>query len=621
MPNIYGKLNPQSSTYPAVDSIHVHGGLATVATVAERDALPASRRRAGMLVYCADSDTFYKLGADLTSWSLFFVSGSSSTYRFACIGDGRMSAPNPRTVYTVGDSLSYNTYTPELQTLLRTIHAGWVVKHRGVGGDTATMARQRMQAGVYDGPVRGVDSLADGDNIVHVRPYLPPVSDDDSSTDYQLALRRQGCPHPKRFILHNRGEYAATLTERTFYARCPGSNQAVLYEEVANTSEVVNSGNETALMTISVSNGTLAQSSTVGSCDGVGQYSARLTLDSNTGFHGVYKTVTADCIYDIEAWVYIAAGGVPSVQIGFDGTGSAHLESETTYSTTTIGSWVRIHSRAYIGAGGSVVSIGFSNASTYTGAVIYFDNVSIRKAYAKTADHLLEENTGCFLQTIQGWPKTPFVNIPTGWRPDRNYYIQLVGGSTDTVELLMAAGGTQDTYTGTGWALLKAGWKGSYSFTALGGTPTPDDATDFEFTIEADSVEHGGVWIVWAGSNNNYGDAELVKAETLRIVSMCRSGRVIILTPLGNSYAKRGELQREWLLQHEAWIASEFPHNSINATALLMANHDGSAADRADVGNGIHPLSMRSDAVHLSAAGNTVIANAVFAKMLDLGYV
>ncbi len=47
------------------------GGYRTVADTTERDAIPAGRREAGMLVYVTAADTIYKLGSDLTTWDEF----------------------------------------------------------------------------------------------------------------------------------------------------------------------------------------------------------------------------------------------------------------------------------------------------------------------------------------------------------------------------------------------------------------------------------------------------------------------------------------------------------------------------------------------------------------------
>lgn len=612
MPTVTAPVTPNSATFFVVEDANMGGGFRCVETDAALLTIPQNYRKRGMLVYSSESDAYYKLGADLESWSNWFVSGSSSTNTLK----GGLAA-NPRNVYLVGDSLSYNTYNGTLQTLLRQIHADWTVSHRGVGGDTITMIRQRLEGGTYHGPVRGADTLSSGANIFRVSPYLPPLNDEDGDSDYQLFLRRGGSPYASRFILNNRGEYAATLTQRTFYARCHGTSRLRLYEEVANAHEVTNAGNETAAMTASTLGVTLSQSDEVGSCDEVGQYAAKMLLDDQTGFHGYYMTPTADSIYDVDAWVYIPSGGIPSVSITWNGTDSVQLSSDTVRTVTATDGWARIHAKIYVGADATSIAIGFSSGTAYESKAFYLDNIRVRRTHGLTSDHELDDNDGCFLQVVPGG----LVSLPSGLRINRNYYAKNVGGSTTDVELLMSSGGTQDTYTGTGWALLYSGWRGSYTFTPLGGTPDPDDSKDFQFTIDPEYPERAGVWIVWAGSNNNYTQAELVKAETRRIVGMNKSGRVILLSPLGSTSFPVGHRQRDWLQDHAEWLLAEYGDNAIDATALLIANHDGSAEDRADAGNGIHPLSMRSDIVHLSTAGNLVIAEAVYDKMISLGFV
>lgn len=75
---ITGFISPTDSddTYPVTDPIYGKGGFREVADIAERDAITAERRRAGMLVCTQDSMKTWQLAADLTSWTEF-TSGSS----------------------------------------------------------------------------------------------------------------------------------------------------------------------------------------------------------------------------------------------------------------------------------------------------------------------------------------------------------------------------------------------------------------------------------------------------------------------------------------------------------------------------------------------------------------
>lgn len=64
--------------YATHDEQYGKGGFRTVATTTARDAVPAERRTAGMLVYVVATTTTYQLAADLTTWNAYSP-GSSST--------------------------------------------------------------------------------------------------------------------------------------------------------------------------------------------------------------------------------------------------------------------------------------------------------------------------------------------------------------------------------------------------------------------------------------------------------------------------------------------------------------------------------------------------------------
>lgn len=70
MPTILGPIVPAGSAYPAVDDGYVAGGFRSVATLAARDAIPASRRKAGMRVYVSETSGQYELSSDLATWRL-----------------------------------------------------------------------------------------------------------------------------------------------------------------------------------------------------------------------------------------------------------------------------------------------------------------------------------------------------------------------------------------------------------------------------------------------------------------------------------------------------------------------------------------------------------------------
>lgn len=70
--NVVDKIVPfdTDDTYPTHDDEYGAGGLKTnVANALARVAIPTARRKAGMLVYQVDTEDYYKLENDLTTWT------------------------------------------------------------------------------------------------------------------------------------------------------------------------------------------------------------------------------------------------------------------------------------------------------------------------------------------------------------------------------------------------------------------------------------------------------------------------------------------------------------------------------------------------------------------------
>jgi hypothetical protein len=61
--------------YPTHLSKYGRGGLHSVATAAERNAISGLRREAGMLAYVRENRQYYKLENDLVTWSEFSTGG------------------------------------------------------------------------------------------------------------------------------------------------------------------------------------------------------------------------------------------------------------------------------------------------------------------------------------------------------------------------------------------------------------------------------------------------------------------------------------------------------------------------------------------------------------------
>ena len=70
---------PLSPSLPYIlEDIYLRGGYRSVATQAIMNAIPGPARKAGMLVYCADADTVFQLGADKVTFKPFASGGGGS---------------------------------------------------------------------------------------------------------------------------------------------------------------------------------------------------------------------------------------------------------------------------------------------------------------------------------------------------------------------------------------------------------------------------------------------------------------------------------------------------------------------------------------------------------------
>lgn len=69
--NVLAPIVPFSTTdiHPTHHALYGRGGYRTVASNAERDAIPQARREAGMLVWVSGTQQAWRMDANLTTWT------------------------------------------------------------------------------------------------------------------------------------------------------------------------------------------------------------------------------------------------------------------------------------------------------------------------------------------------------------------------------------------------------------------------------------------------------------------------------------------------------------------------------------------------------------------------
>ena len=124
--NVIAPVVPLDTTdvHPSHEARYGKGGYRTVATLVERDAIPAPRREAGMLVYVsAGGGSLWQLGGDLTTWTAF-ESGGNANLPPGTEGDvltyvdGEWVAAEPQ-----GGVSSWNDLTDKPSTFAPSAHA------------------------------------------------------------------------------------------------------------------------------------------------------------------------------------------------------------------------------------------------------------------------------------------------------------------------------------------------------------------------------------------------------------------------------------------------------------------------------------------------------------------
>lgn len=131
--------------------------------------------------------------------------------------------------------------------------------------------------------------------------------------------------------------------------------------------------------------------------------------------------------------------------------------------------------------------------------------------------------------------------------------------------------------------------------------------------------------IFWYG-RNNYNDGETVIRDIQSSISHLKplSKKFIILSICNSdrSYEKKGMDGYNKIIELNNKIKDLYPDNYIDIRKILVEKYD--IANETDLQNyvdDVPPSSLRSDALHLNAKGYTIVGEAVYDKMKELGWV
>ena len=138
----------------------------------------------------------------------------------------------------------------------------------------------------------------------------------------------------------------------------------------------------------------------------------------------------------------------------------------------------------------------------------------------------------------------------------------------------------------------------------IGGDTSIGIRTRFEIAppeqVNADAI------MIWAG-RNNYSSMDQVKSDVARMVVRCPSNFIVLAVLNGSfePYPVTGYLDITGL---NSDLAATYGNRYWDVRSYRVSKHDQSAQDLTDVANDVVPTSLRSDAVHLNAAGYALVA-------------
>lgn len=115
--------------------------------------------------------------------------------------------------------------------------------------------------------------------------------------------------------------------------------------------------------------------------------------------------------------------------------------------------------------------------------------------------------------------------------------------------------------------------------------------------------------IIWVG-RNNFSSAATVKADIATMISNLGHTRYLVVSILNGDYGIEYKNASDWVkittLNND--LKALYGNRYVELREYLVSLHDNSAQDLLDFSHDVPPTSLRSDAIHLNAAGYTKVA-------------
>jgi lysophospholipase L1-like esterase len=146
--------------------------------------------------------------------------------------------------------------------------------------------------------------------------------------------------------------------------------------------------------------------------------------------------------------------------------------------------------------------------------------------------------------------------------------------------------------------------------TYMGGV-SGQDSTEIRARFEAETEMQNWIRIIWAGQNDTTEELGTVFQDNIAAM-VAGAHRFLVLGVINTALDAIGTEKYEAVLQANAVLAERYPNNFIDIRDYLLSRHDPEDPSQvSSVANGVVPLPMRADIIHLSLYGETLVANRV----------
>ncbi|MCX6703403.1 MAG: GDSL-type esterase/lipase family protein [Candidatus Zambryskibacteria bacterium] len=139
-----------------------------------------------------------------------------------------------------------------------------------------------------------------------------------------------------------------------------------------------------------------------------------------------------------------------------------------------------------------------------------------------------------------------------------------------------------------------------------------ESSTSIKLRMIADNVRRDWGTIIWVG-RNNYSDPVTVKADIAAMVASLGHTRYLVLSILNGTGELSGSAKYNTIIQLNNDLATIYGSHYVDVRSYLVSQYNsGIPQDVTDRANDVPPSSLRSDSLHLNAAGYTAVANKVY---------